>query len=50
MENASQALLIAGTILIALIILSVGVYLTARHLQVRRSIPEYTISIRSNKV
>lgn len=31
MENASQALLIAGTILIALIVLSIGVYLVASY-------------------
>ena len=31
MENASQALIIAGTILIALLVLSIGVYLVSTH-------------------
>ena len=37
MENASNALIIAGTILIALIILSIGVYLAASHARVQES-------------
>ena len=37
MENASQALIIAGTILIALIILSIGVYLVSNYRQVGES-------------
>lgn len=37
MENASQALLIAGSILIALIILSIGVYLVANYAKVSES-------------
>jgi len=34
MENASNALIIAGTILIALVILTIGVYLASSHSQV----------------
>ena len=37
MDNAANALLIAGTILIALVILTVGVYLAASHSQVAES-------------
>ncbi|MBQ3145316.1 MAG: hypothetical protein IJB90_01860 [Clostridia bacterium] len=37
MENASQALLIAGTILIALIVLSIGVYLASNSSKVGES-------------
>lgn len=37
MENASQALIIAGTILIALIILSIGVYLVSNYMKVGQS-------------
>lgn len=37
MENASQALIIAGTILIALIILSIGVYLVSNYSRVGQS-------------
>ena len=37
MENASNALIIAGTILIALIILTIGVYLAASHARVQES-------------
>lgn len=37
MEDASQALIIAGTILIALIILSIGVYLVSNYRQVGES-------------
>ena len=37
MENASQALIIAGTILIAMIVLSLGVYLVANYSRVGES-------------
>lgn len=37
MENASQALIIAGTILIAMIVLSIGVYLVANYSRVGES-------------
>ena len=40
MENASQALIIAGTILIALIILSIGVYLVSNYRQVAMNKPK----------
>ena len=37
MENASEALIIAGTILIAMIVLSIGVYLVVNYAQVGES-------------
>lgn len=37
MENASNALIIAATILIALMILAIGVYLSASHARVQES-------------
>lgn len=37
MENASSALIVAGTILIALMILTIGVYLAASHRVVQES-------------
>lgn len=37
MENASQALIIAGAILIAIMVLSLGVYLVAKYIEVGES-------------
>lgn len=43
MENASQALIIAGTILLAMMVLGVGVYLVSNYSQVGESYEETRI-------
>lgn len=43
MENASQALIIAGTILIAMIVLGVGVYLISNYSQIDKSYHEKSV-------
>lgn len=49
MENASQALIIAGTILIAMIVLSVGVYLVANYSRVGESYEQTQIETEITK-
>ena len=49
MENASQALIIAGTILIAMIVLSVGVYLVANYSRVGESYEQTQIATEITK-